>query len=42
MENEALGGHAMDLGNWVETLLGSYLCKSENDVSVAVTDFQEQ
>jgi hypothetical protein len=33
MKNEALGGHAMDLGNLVETLQGSYLsylCTSEN------------
>jgi hypothetical protein len=30
MGNEALGGHAMDLGNLVETLQGSYLCTSEN------------
>jgi hypothetical protein len=30
MENEALAGHAMDLGNLVETLQGSYLCTSEN------------
>jgi hypothetical protein len=30
MGNEALEGHAMDLGNLVETLLGSYLCTSEN------------
>jgi hypothetical protein len=27
---EALGGHALDLENWVETHLGSYLCTSEN------------
>jgi hypothetical protein len=30
MGNEALEGHAMDLGNLVETLQGSYLCTSEN------------
>jgi hypothetical protein len=30
MGNEASGGHAMDLGNWVEMLQGSYLCTSEN------------
>jgi phosphohistidine phosphatase SixA len=30
MGNEALVGHAMDLGNLVETLLGSYLCTTEN------------
>jgi hypothetical protein len=30
MGNEALVGHALGLGNWVETHLGSYLCTSEN------------
>jgi hypothetical protein len=30
MGNEALEDHAMDLGNWVEMLQGSYLCTSEN------------
>jgi len=33
MGSEALEGHAMDLGNWVETLLESYLCTSENKKS---------